>query len=124
MRIEKSIEIKGEDGIRNWIDMTEQVYQLGKEKYYCIKHIPIILGWAITSCRCQGMTLSAAEVHLSLQYTSGHMYTAVSRLTSLESLSLVLPTAKSSGKTLSLDFFMETQAFGCHPIVYQRFHSD
>ena len=117
---EESVEIRTENSQRVWIEMTEQVHQIGTNKYYCIKYIPIILGWAITSCRCQGMTLSYAEIHLSLQYTCGHIYTAISRLKSLDSLSIILPISKA-GKTLSLDFFMETQAFSCHPIVYQLY---
>ena len=118
---EDSIEIRTENSQNLCVEMTEQVHQVGTNRYYCIKYIPIILGWAITSCRCQGMTLSYAEIHLSLQYTCGHIYTAISRLKSLESLSVILPVSKS-GKTLSLDFFMETQAFSCHPIVYNLYN--
>lgn len=116
----QSIEILTENQNRVWIEMVEHLRPLSLNKFYCIKYLPAILGWAITSCRCQGMTLSYAEICLNMQYTCGHLYTAFSRLTSLESLSIKLPVS-NSGNKLSIDFFMETQVFGCHPISYQKF---
>ena len=115
-----SVQIETNDGQRHWIDTCETVHHLGGRDYYCIRYTPLILGWAITTCRCQGMTLPAVEIHLSLQYTCGHLYTCVSRVSTLDSLSIVLPVAKSSGKSLPLDFFMDTQAFACHPINFAR----
>ena len=67
------------------------------------------------------MTLRSAEIHLSFQYGIGHMYTAVSRVTDLKNLGLVMPVAKSTGKPVNLDFFMDTQSLNCHPIVFQKF---
>jgi hypothetical protein len=114
-----AVEVLTDDGARHWIERVETSHHMGGDEYYVIRHVPLILGWAITTCRSQGMTLSFAEVNLSMQFSFGHLYTAVSRVKDLESLSLVLPTSKTSKKPISLDFFMETQCLSCHPIAYQ-----
>ena len=53
------------------------------------KHFPIILGYAITIHRCQGMTLDS--IHLDLgtgAFAPGQLYVALSRLRNLEGLTL------------------------------------
>ena len=50
------------------------------------EQIPLILGWAITIHRSQGMTLSSIEVDLANVFTSGQAYSACARVGSLDKL--------------------------------------
>lgn len=59
----------------------------GTEVAYC-EQIPLLLGWAITVHRAQGLTLNAVEIDFSVDTwsTCGLVYTALSRARRLASL--------------------------------------
>jgi ATP-dependent DNA helicase PIF1 len=52
------------------------------------RQIPLKLGWGVTIHKSQGMTLDRAVVHLNSCFAPGHAYVALSRVKSLDGLSL------------------------------------
>jgi len=78
-----------------------------------IEQVPLRLAWAITIHKSQGMTLDYAEIDLSRAFTYGLGYVALSRVRSLDGLSLLGYNEMSllvSKEAKELDAFLRQSA--------------
>lgn len=55
------------------------------------QQLPLILAWSLTIHKAQGATLTQAIVNLDSAFSYGHHYVALSRVRSLDGLSLLMP---------------------------------
>lgn len=62
--------------------------QVGRKQTAEIYSIPLRLGWAMTVHKCQGQSIDAVDVDLKGAFESGQVYTALSRATSMEGLTV------------------------------------
>ncbi|PLS82048.1 ATP-dependent endonuclease, partial [Candidatus Saccharibacteria bacterium] len=90
------------------ITMLPESWELrdGDKKRASLIQIPLRLAWAITVHKSQGMTLDAARIDLRRAFVEGMGYVALSRVRSLETLSLVginRMALKVSSEALEID---------------------
>lgn len=73
------------------ITVTPETWELrdGDKKRASLVQIPLRLAWAITVHKSQGMTLDAARIDLRRAFVEGMGYVALSRVRSLDTLSLM-----------------------------------
>ncbi len=72
------------------IDVEPDTWEMrdGDKKIASITQLPLRLAWAITIHKSQGMTLDAAHIDLSTAFVPGMGYVALSRVRSLDTLTL------------------------------------
>ena len=69
------------------VERQEWVQEMGKEKC-SITQIPLILSWANTVHKCQGLSLSKAVIDISSAFCNHQVYVALSRVRTLDGLRL------------------------------------
>ncbi len=85
----------------------------GDKKRASLSQIPLRLAWAITVHKSQGMTLDAARVDLRRAFVEGMGYVALSRVRSLDTLSLIginNMALKVSAEALAIDEILRKQS--------------
>jgi ATP-dependent DNA helicase PIF1 len=81
--------VRTRDGKTIEVDSTEWKLDDGGKTLARITQIPLRLAWAITVHKSQGMTLDAAVIDLRDAFEYGQGYVALSRVRSLEGLTLL-----------------------------------
>ena len=71
------------------VDYDTWEMRINERKVAGVTQIPLRLAWAITVHKSQGMTLDAAVLDLSWTFAPGMGYVALSRVKSLDSMSLI-----------------------------------
>ena len=80
--------VKTLDGRKIVVDRDSWEMRDGDKKVAGLVQLPLRLAWAITVHKSQGMTLDAAHVDLSKAFVPGMGYVALSRVRSLDTLTL------------------------------------
>ena len=69
---------------QTWIKRNRTGHKMGS-----VKQFPLVLAYAVTCHKSQGLTLPSAIVHCSREYVSGLIYVAVSRVKSSEHIQIL-----------------------------------
>lgn len=68
---------------------------VGRTMQVSLFQFPLSLAWALSIHKCQGLTLDRARIHAGQCFTAGQLYVALSRIRTLEGLSLLEFNANS-----------------------------
>lgn len=101
------------------VTMKPDTWELrdGDKKRASLSQIPLRLAWAITVHKSQGMTLDAARIDLRKAFVEGMGYVALSRVRSLDGLSLVginQMALRISNEALRIDAVLRKKAADDH----------
>lgn len=101
------------------VTMKPDTWELrdGDKKRASLSQIPLRLAWAITVHKSQGMTLDEARIDLRKAFVEGMGYVALSRVRSLEGLSLIginQMALKVSPEALRIDEVLRKKACDDH----------
>lgn len=101
------------------VTMKPDAWELrdGDKKRASMSQVPLRLAWAITVHKSQGMTLDAARIDLRKAFVEGMGYVALSRVRSLDGLSLVginQMALKISDEALKIDATLRKKAADDH----------
>ena len=91
-----------------------------------VSQIPLRLAWAITIHKSQGMSLDNAEIDLSQAFAYGMGYVALSRVRTLEGISLVgfnSDSLRVDPKVLDFDQDLKNQSFS-NELLFKKLTSD
>ena len=66
----------------------EWTVEVGMKPMASRMQVPLMLAWSLTMHKCQGMTLDRVSLHLGSVFAPGQAYVALSRIRSLDSLSI------------------------------------
>lgn len=101
------------------VTMKPDTWELrdGDKKRASLSQIPLRLAWAITVHKSQGMTLDAARIDLRRAFVEGMGYVALSRVRSLDGLSLIginQMALRISDEALAIDATLRKKAADDH----------
>lgn len=82
------------------IIVREYTWSVNDGCYSTRRQLPLVLAWAMTIHKCQGQTLSKAEISMSNLFVPGQAYVALSRVKTLKGLR-VLPGFDKNIPTIS-----------------------
>jgi len=100
------------ENITEPITIMEHTWYLDANKHYSIKQIPLVLSWAITIHKSQGLSIEKAMIDIgSSIFEYGQTYVALSRVKSLDGLYLIkLDTKKIKAHPEVVKFYRSIQS--------------